>query len=119
MPCNYYEYPSNWNIIRERILMRANNKCEFCNLPNGAEVHSILIFDRRHWIIDIHEVHNLLNTTTDLKTTYKSKLIIVSLAIAHLDHDHNNHLVTDDRLRALCQKCHLSYDKNPLNRRKF
>jgi 5-methylcytosine-specific restriction endonuclease McrA len=32
----------------------------------------------------------------------------VVLTIAHLDHDPENWNVTDDRLKALCQKCHFS-----------
>lgn len=35
----------------------------------------------------------------------------VILTIAHLDRDRDNHEVSDDRLRALCQRCHLRYDK--------
>jgi methylphosphotriester-DNA--protein-cysteine methyltransferase len=35
----------------------------------------------------------------------------VILCIAHLDQDPENHAVTDDRLRALCQRCHFTYDK--------
>lgn len=35
----------------------------------------------------------------------------VILTIAHLDHDAENHNVSDDRLAALCQKCHLGYDR--------
>lgn len=34
----------------------------------------------------------------------------VVLTIAHLDHDKSNFEITDDRLKALCQKCHLAYD---------
>jgi hypothetical protein len=34
----------------------------------------------------------------------------VILNIAHLDHDPKNHAVTDDRLAALCQRCHFKYD---------
>ena len=34
----------------------------------------------------------------------------VVLTIAHLDHDSENWNVTDDRLKALCQACHLGYD---------
>lgn len=34
----------------------------------------------------------------------------VVLTIAHLDHDAENHDVKYDRLRALCQACHLKYD---------
>ncbi len=36
----------------------------------------------------------------------------VILTIAHLDHDAENHNVTDDRLVALCQKCHFGYDRH-------
>ena len=35
----------------------------------------------------------------------------VVLTIAHLDHDKENHDVLDDRLVALCQRCHLNYDR--------
>lgn len=35
----------------------------------------------------------------------------VVLTIAHLDHDPENWDVSDDRLKALCQKCHLAYDR--------
>lgn len=34
----------------------------------------------------------------------------VVLTIAHLDHDETNHDVSLDRLMAMCQKCHLTYD---------
>ena len=34
----------------------------------------------------------------------------IILTIAHLDHNKENWEVTDDRLKALCQKCHLGYD---------
>lgn len=34
----------------------------------------------------------------------------VVLTIAHLDHDPENWAVQNERLRALCQKCHLRYD---------
>lgn len=81
MPIDYKEYPSNWGEIRDRILLRANNKCEECGLIN----HSIV--DRRN-----------------------GKKTKVVLTIAHLDHDKLNHNVKDERLKALCQKCHLGYD---------
>ena len=32
------------------------------------------------------------------------------LTIAHLDHDKENWAVKDERLKALCQRCHLRYD---------
>ena len=42
--------------------------------------------------------------------TIKENGTKVVLTIAHLDHDKLNHDVSIDRLRALCQKCHLIYD---------
>lgn len=38
----------------------------------------------------------------------------VILTIAHLDHDPENWEVADDRLMALCQKHHFSYDRGEL-----
>ena len=36
-PENKKLYPKNWKEIREKILKRANNCCEFCGLPNHIE----------------------------------------------------------------------------------
>lgn len=41
--------------------------------------------------------------------SYRGSTRIV-LTTAHLDHDEGNWEVADDRLRALCQKCHLALD---------
>lgn len=41
MPIDYNNYPPNWGQIRDRILLRANNKCENC----GAENYSPLLSD--------------------------------------------------------------------------
>ena len=46
------------------------------------------------------------------------KIIKIVLTIAHLDHDETNWDVKDERLAALCQRCHLRYDKNEKTRRK-
>lgn len=34
----------------------------------------------------------------------------IVLTIAHLDHDETNFGVSDERLQALCQRCHTRYD---------
>lgn len=92
MPIDYKEYPYNWNEIRERILLRAKNCCEFCGIANYTIKHK-------------------LNSC---------KITKVVLTIAHLDHDKFNHDVKDDRLAALCQKCHLAYDlPRHINNRKY
>lgn len=46
------------------------------------------------------------------------KPVKVVLTIAHLDHDENNHNVTIDRLKAMCQLDHLQYDAKEKARRK-
>lgn len=74
-PENISRYPKDWKRIRLQILLRAENRCEFC----GVENHSI-----------------------------KENGTKVVLTIAHLDHTPEN--CDPSNLRALCQKCHLSYD---------
>lgn len=88
MPINYKLYPSNWKTeIRPAILARANHCCEFCGIKNYS-----IGFRDNDGVFHLGE----------------GKLKIV-LTVAHLDHDisNNDHL----NLRALCQKCHLLYDK--------
>ena len=42
----------------------------------------------------------------------------IILTVAHLDHDETNWNIQLDRLRALCQRCHLQYDAQEKKRRK-
>jgi len=52
--------------------------------------------------------------------TIKENGTKVVLTIAHLDHDKLNHDVLIDRLKALCQKCHLTYDiEHHVSNRKY
>ncbi len=74
-PENKKRYPKNWKQIRQQILERAGNKCEFCGIPNH---------------------------------TIKENGTKVVLTIAHLDHTPEN--CNENNPRALCQKCHLTYD---------
>lgn len=34
-PENRLRYPRNWNAIRQKILRRANDRCEWCGAKNG------------------------------------------------------------------------------------
>lgn len=101
MPINYKDYPKDWKEIRKRILLRADNKCEFCGAPN----HELIWRDKMgKWQLapEGHEA--------DAMALDGFKFTKIVLTIAHLDHDKHNHEITDDRLKALCQKCHLGYD---------
>lgn len=79
-PENRHRYPSNWKEIRERILKRANDCCEFCGVKNHTY---------------------RFNPKT-------GKYAYIVLTIAHLDHIPEH--CEDDNLRALCQRCHNRYD---------
>lgn len=93
-PENKHLYPDNWKTeIRPSILERANNCCEFCGVQNYSFRYK---FD--------HD--EILPPNSNVSLKQYSKIV---LTIAHLDHNPtNNH---PDNLKALCQKCHLNYDK--------
>lgn len=119
MPCNYDIYPCNWKEIRQRILDRAGNCCEVCKVPNGEYVvRGMFRGVEAYQGIDQY-IYSAIDGTlfegTDnmdsVECHIDAKAIKIVLTIAHLDHDASNHEVTDDRLKAMCQKCHNNYDK--------
>lgn len=85
MPCDYSLYPPDWKQRRERILKRADNRCEF--VENGWRCPACN-----------HDEHPITGA-------------MVVLTIAHLDHDPENFDVSDDRLMAMCQLHHNRYDR--------
>jgi hypothetical protein len=120
MPCDYSKYPTDWKEIRARILERAGNCCEVCKVPNrewvvrgmfrGVEAYQgldQLIFRASDGYL-FHGTDNMDSVECHIDT----KTIKIVLTIAHLDHDADNQNVTDDRLKAMCQKCHNNYDKD-------
>lgn len=83
MPINYADYPPNWKEISARIRFeRAGGRCE------GSPAFPYCRAE-----------HGRAHPDTGSK---------VVLTVAHLDHDIKNN--ADDNLRAMCQRCHLSYD---------
>lgn len=117
MPINYKEYPKNWKELREQVLKRADNKCEFCGVPNYEIIYRDL---QGNW----HTKNKVNNMKSDegfilFGDNFNWKPTKIILTIAHLDHDKENYDVSIDRLRALCQRCHLRYDaKNHAENRK-
>ena len=79
-PENKKRYPKNWNDIRLQILKRAGNCCEFCGVHN----HSYRFNPK----------------------TGRNAYIV--LTIAHLNEVIED--VSPSNLRALCQRCHNTYD---------
>lgn len=99
MPIDYSEYPKNWlTEIRPAVLARAKNCCEFCGAPN----HTMIVRPHKgksDWVL-----YDSFYDFTSVKAT------TIVLTIAHLDHDKHNHEISLERLKALCQRCHLLYD---------
>ena len=122
MPIDYSKYPPNWlSEIRPRILSRANYKCEFCGLEHKQVVWAVRYKTKTTWYNCFDEADKKprsIETKRDGTPLKNPKPVKVVLTIAHLDHDETNHEVSDDRLKALCQLCHLRYDAKEKYRRK-
>lgn len=115
-------YPANWPEIRANILARAEGKCEWCNVPNGA-----VGFWAQHGILDeaafirvdpasLESAGYSVNaqvrpTGGDFGSFADARLKVsrIVLTIAHI-HDHDPANVADDNLAALCQRCHNRHD---------
>lgn len=122
MPIDYSRYPANWkNEIVPRILDRAEHKREMCFIENKSQAFSIPLKVhingqykvKRFWIISESDYLRM----KPFALGGDVKVIRVVLTLAHLDHDETNHGVTDERLMAMCQYCHLNYDAEEKYRR--
>ena len=119
MPIDYKNYPSNWKSeIRPAVMKRAKYHCEFCGVKN----YTVGYYDKDKVFIraggnqyqdaagngefNYRDAKELADFNNELDL---DKYIVIVLTIAHLDHNiENNDL---NNLKALCQKCHLNYDK--------
>jgi len=119
MPIDYKKYPPNWKSeIVPRILKRANNCCEKCGLENKSTVYSVRHNRKTTWFKTFDEAKTQPKTNESRKNRDTGRLELIPnpkpvkiiLTIAHLDHDETNWDVSDNRLMAMCQKCHLTYD---------
>lgn len=98
-PENRARYPRDWKAIRARILDRAENRCEWCGVPNHA------IGERSA----DGEFRELPGMQAEVAALDGARTVQIVLTIAHLDHtpEHND----PENLRALCQRCHNRYDQ--------
>ncbi len=107
MPIDYSKYPSNWlSEIRPRILTRAGNKCEWCDVINGSHIARV----PNMGYIYVTEHDDVVN---GIKVT-RVVLTIAHLGTPHPDgtpgDKHDKYDVRDENLAALCQGCHLGFD---------
>lgn len=121
MPIDYNRYPPNWlKEIRPRIIARANNKCECCGLKHKQVVYAIKLKINDNGNYKLKTIWFRVKEDAEREDLLKNlKEVRVILTIAHLDHDETNHDVKDERLKAMCQICHLRYDAKEKYRRSF
>ena len=105
MPMDLSRYPPDWPEISRRVRERAGNQCEWCGAHNGA------IGYREY---DGSFIEECPNVAQDVK------IIRIVLTVAHLGADlpngmpgdkHEKRDVRTENLSALCQKCHLDFDR--------
>lgn len=120
MPCDYSKYPSDWKQIRERILKREHHCCKFCGINNHAGARwdeAAKVYERavgNQYADAIGQGDHGYKASRMLVDHWNSieedpRWIVIVLTIAHLNHDTKDN--RDENLAALCQRCHLNYDK--------
>jgi len=108
-PENRTRYPANWKQIRQRILLRANYRCEHtgCRAQHGVTGYwhggRFVPMPDALWRAGAKVGHVI--GCADGGTI---RIIKIVLTIAHLDHQPEN--CADDNLCAWCQRHHLAYD---------
>lgn len=136
-------YPDDWQEIRAAVLERSASRettehgqpmpttwegkqrdgaaCEWCGKPDGMQVPihdetglwewlagetKIEVRDERGGVVATYEGCEVADA--------EYRMVKTVLTIAHLDQDPRGD--DPERLRALCQRCHLTYDKQPAQR---
>lgn len=112
MPIDYSKYPPNWKTeIVPAVLARAGYCCELCGLKNYQKVFAINLKVSEGYRYKQRSIWFRVREDAERELVFgEVREIKVVLTIAHLDHDELNHAVELNRLKALCQLCHLRYD---------
>ena len=121
-PIDYSRYPKNWKSeIVPAVLERAKHCCEECWLPNKSIVYAVKFFikdDKGRYGLRSIWFRNRGDAIRECgDDIHRMKEVKVCLTISHTDHDEDNHDIQLDRLKALCQICHLRYDAKEKYRR--
>lgn len=105
MPMNYADYPPNWRELSRYVrFVRAGGRCEQCGVAHGA-VGARDTYGVWH---DEDSIHNMNAGAGDALFGEFPRMVKIVLTTAHLNHDTGDNRLSN--LKALCQKCHLTYD---------
>lgn len=98
-------YGKDWHALRMRILARAKHRCEECQVPDRL---TVLRGQGNSWK-DLRNGHWYSPDGLAPKCWSHRRMVTIVLTVAHLNHDPQDN--RPENLRALCQWCHLNYDK--------
>ena len=111
MPIDYRNYPPNWRSeIRPRILARDGHRCKLCGLADRVQGWwgaSGQFYTPEDWAGGFIPGEDEAAIAKKMLRNPAGGRVV--LTIAHLDHALVDH--SDANLAALCQRCHLRYDK--------
>lgn len=117
MPVDKNRYPADWKEIADRIRQRDGNKCKWCGVPNGV----IGYRDEAGAFWIMYQSKEEIDHQADALAEDGLKLITIVLTVAHLGvarpdgtpgDKHDKMDCREENLAALCQKCHLNYDRD-------
>lgn len=117
MPMDRSKYPDDWEAISARIREREGNRCKWCCVANGAIGYRLLNGE----FVKIANSADEVGLEADALALDGYNVIRIVLTVAHLGaakpdgtpgDKHDKMDVRDENLAALCQKCHLNYDRD-------
>jgi len=104
------QYPDNWLEIRAQILARDGHRCTQCGVKNYSvgyrERGQFVCYSER--AVSFAEA-KVIRDNLDSQEERAHKVLIIVLAIAHLNHDPRD--CREDNLAARCQLHHLQLDR--------
>lgn len=111
MPCDYKNYPKNWKSIRNEILERAENRCECAGECMGLQHLQGDVFSAGLGKIQVKiKLRRCIEMHMQKPQTFGGRRVI--LTIAHTNKSRNTKCARRDKLKAMCQACHLRFDRN-------
>ena len=117
MPINYKEYHPDWKAISLRIRKeRAQDKCEWCGVPNYSIARTNKATRKRETMPPVEtppsyaEAKDFAALRNEAGVDGPGRWSPVVLTVAHIDRDKTNN--DDENLAALCQHCHLNHDRH-------
>jgi len=103
-------YPDDWEAISLRIREQAGQRCEWCGVENGAIGYRDNTGTFHHVPIEWADAYD------DGIHLFKIMLTVAHLGAPKPDGSpgdkHDKQDCRDENLAALCQRCHLNYDRD-------